>query len=124
MESEKQRVCHEQIVTLDVASMVKATVSQQVETMKTKSEVSQQVEVDATLHYLVGSISSGIPSVVTPSGDWAADMDIEPDEKDGSDAARGTNGNSRRWVIKKHVSHLHRGEECRERKAKIRDRIF
>jgi len=55
--------------------MVKPTVSQQVETMKTKSEVSQRVEVDATPHCPVGSVSTGIPSVVTPGRDRVADMD-------------------------------------------------
>jgi len=77
-------------VTLDEASMVKPTISQQVETMKTKSEVSQRVEIDATPHCPIGSVSSGIPSVVTPGGDLAANMDTEHVEKDGSDAARGT----------------------------------
>ena len=48
-------------VTLDEASIVKLRVSQQVETMKMKSEVSQWVEVDATPHCPVGLVSSGIP---------------------------------------------------------------
>jgi len=64
-------------VTLDEASMVKPIVSQQMEKTKTKSEVSQRVEVDATPHYPVGSVSSGIPSVVTPCGDqpiWILSM--------------------------------------------------
>ena len=42
--------------TLDEASMVKPTVSQQVDIMKIKSEVSQWVEVDATPHYPVSSV--------------------------------------------------------------------
>ena len=46
-------------VTLDEALMVKPTISQQVEIMKIKSEVSQRVEVDATSHCPVGSVSSG-----------------------------------------------------------------
>ena len=70
--------------------MVKPIVSQQVEKIKTKSEVSQRVEVDATPHCLVGSVSFWIPSVVTSGGDRVADMDTEHVEKDGSDAARGT----------------------------------
>ena len=74
--------------------------------MKIKSEVSQQEEVDATPYCPVDSVSSGIPSVVTPGGDRVADMDTEHVEKDGSDAVRGTKGNPRRWVIKKHVSHV------------------
>ena len=67
--------------------MVKPIVSQQVETMKIKSDVSQRVEVDATPHCPVGSVSSEIPSIVTPGGDRVADMDTEH-IKDGSDAAR------------------------------------
>jgi len=74
--------------------------------MKTKSEVSQRVEVDATPHYLVGSVSSEIPSVLTPGEDQVADMNTEHVEKDGSDAVRGTKRNPRRWVVKKHVSHV------------------
>ena len=85
---------------------MKPTISQQVETMKIKSEVSQLVEVDAIPHYLVGSVSPGILSVMTPGRDRVADMDIEHVEKDGSDATKGTNGNPRRWVVKKHVSHV------------------
>ena len=64
-------------VTLNEASMVKPIVSQQVEKMKIKLEVSQQVEVDATPHCPVGLVSSGIPSVVTPCGDqpiWILSM--------------------------------------------------
>ena len=56
-------------VTLDEASMVKPIVSQQVETMKTKSEVSQRVENNTTPHYPVGLVLSGIPSPMTLDGD-------------------------------------------------------
>jgi len=59
-----------------------------VEIIKTKSEVSQRVNVDATPHCPVSLVSSEIPSVVTPGGDRVADMDTEHVEKDGSDAAR------------------------------------
>jgi len=83
---------------------VKPTVSRRVEIGKTKG-VSQWVESDATPHYLVGSVSSRIPSVVAPGGDRVADMDSEHVEKGGSDAAKGTKGNPRRWVVQKHVSH-------------------
>ena len=71
---------------------MKPTVSQQVETIKTKSKVSQRVEVDATPHYLFSSVSSGILSTVTPGGDRVADMDTEHVEKDGSNAAREPKG--------------------------------
>ena len=64
------------------------------------------MEVDATPHCPVGSVSSKILLVVTPGGDRVANMDIEHVEKDGSVAARGTKGNLRRWVVKKHVSHI------------------
>ena len=57
------------------------TVSQQVETMKTKSKVSQRVEVDTTPHCSVGSVLFGIPLVVTPGGDRVAHMDTEHIEK-------------------------------------------
>ena len=49
--------------------------------MKTKSEVSQRVEINTTPHYLVGLVLSGIPSAMTLDGDWVADMDTEHDEK-------------------------------------------
>jgi len=64
--------------------------------MKTKLEVSQRMEVDATPHCPVCSVSSGIPSVVTPGGDQIAYINNEYVEKDGSDATRGTKENSRR----------------------------
>jgi len=51
--------------------------------MKTKSEVSQRVEVDGTPHCPVGSVLSEIPLVVTPGGDRVADIDTEHVEKDG-----------------------------------------
>ena len=48
--------------------MLKSTVSQQVERMKTK-DVSQRVEVDATPPSPVGSVSVKISPDVTPRGD-------------------------------------------------------
>ena len=80
--------------------MVKPIDSQQVETMKTKSEVSLRVEVDAALHCSVGLVSSGISSVVTLGGDRVVDMDTNYVEKDDSNAARGTKGNTRRSIVK------------------------
>jgi len=62
---------------LDEASIVKPTVSQKVETMKTKLLISQRVESDATPHCPVGSISFGISPVVTPGGDHVALLDTE-----------------------------------------------
>jgi len=77
-----------------------------VEKIKSKSEVSKQVEIDATPHCPVGSISSGIPSVMTLGGDRVADMNTEHVEKDDSDAARVTKENPQRWVVKKHASYV------------------
>jgi len=74
--------------------------------MKTKSEVSQRVKVDVTLHYSVGSISFGISSIVISDGDRIADMNTEHIEKDGLNAARETKVNSRRWIIMTHISHV------------------
>ena len=61
--------------------------------MRKTKVISQRVNVDAIPHCPVSSVSSGIPSVVTPGGNQVADMDTEHVEKDGSDAARGTKGN-------------------------------
>ena len=57
--------------------MVKPTVSQQVQTMKTKFVLSQRVESDATSCCLVGSVLSEISSDMMPGGDEVADMDTE-----------------------------------------------
>jgi len=73
--------------------MMKPTVSQQVETINIKLEVSQRVEVDVTPHCPVGSVSSGIPSVVIPGGDQVANMDTGHVEKDDLDAGRGAKRN-------------------------------
>ena len=61
--------------------MVKPIDSQQVETMKTKSEVSLRVEVDAALHCSVGLVSSGISSVVTSGENRVVNMDTKHVEK-------------------------------------------
>ena len=55
-------------VTLDEASMVKPTVSQQVETIKTKLVLSQRVISDATPRCPVSSVLFGISLVVTLGG--------------------------------------------------------
>ena len=60
--------------------------------------VSQQVKLDATPHCPVGSVSSWIPSVVTPNGDRVADMDIEYIEKVCSVIAKGTKRNPWKWL--------------------------
>ena len=61
--------------TFDETSMLKSTVSQKVERIKTK-EVSQWVEVDATPPP-VGSVSVRTSPDVTPSGDHVASFDAE-----------------------------------------------
>jgi len=52
------------------------------------------VEVDATLHCSVGSVSSEISLVVTPGEDRAANTDNKHVKEDGSDATRGSKRNS------------------------------
>ena len=65
-----------QHVTFNETSLLKSTVSQQVERTKTK-DVSQRVEVDATPLSLVGSVSVETSPDVTPSGDHVASFDAE-----------------------------------------------
>jgi len=63
-------------VTFDDISLLKSTVSQQVERMKTKN-VSQQVEVDATPLSLVGSVPVEISPDMTPGENRVAVLDTE-----------------------------------------------
>ena len=60
----------------DETSLLKSTISQQVERLKTK-DVSQWVEVDATPPSRVGSVSVGISPDVTPGGDHVAMKDTK-----------------------------------------------
>jgi len=62
--------------TLDETSLLKSTVSQQVERLKTK-DVSQQVEVDATPPPPVGSVSVRTSLDVTQGGDHVASFNAE-----------------------------------------------
>ena len=63
-------------VTFDEASLLKSTISQQVERMKTK-DVLQQVEFDATPPPRgFGSVSVKILPDVTPGGDCEAALDV------------------------------------------------
>jgi len=57
--------------TFDETSLLKSTVSQQVERMKTK-DVSQRVEVDGTLSSPTGLVSVRMSMNVTPGGDYVA----------------------------------------------------
>ena len=93
-------------VGLDEPSMMKPTIYQQVETMKTKLVLLQRVESNATPRCPIGSVSSEILSIVTQDEDRVVDMDTEDVEKVNSVAVRGTKGNSRKWVVKKHGSQV------------------
>jgi len=63
-------------VTFDEHSLLKSTVSQQVERMKTK-DILQRVKVDATPPSPIASISFRISPDVTMGGDHVADLDAE-----------------------------------------------
>ena len=67
-------------VTFYEILLLKSTISQQEERLKTKS-VSQRMEVDATPPPLVGTISVEISSDVIPDGDHIAMMDTEQVEQ-------------------------------------------
>jgi len=101
---ENKKIVLRQHVTFDETSVLKSTVSQQVERMKTK-EVSQWVEVNATLPPPVGSVSVRTSPDVTPSGDHVTSFDAEQveyiDENFKLFAAIVTKINPRKWV-KKH----------------------
>jgi len=73
---ENKKIVMSQHVTFDETSVLKSTISQQVERMKTK-EVSQRVEVDATPPSPVGSVSVRTSPDVTPDGDQVARVDTE-----------------------------------------------
>ena len=92
--------------TFDETSVLKSTVSQQVERMKTK-EVSQRVEIDATPASPVGSVSVKTSPDVTPGGDHVARVNAEQVEDIVEDvelfAAIGTKVKPRLWV-KNHES--------------------
>ena len=67
-------------VTIDETSLLKFTISQHVERMKTKDE-SQRVQVDATPPSSDGSVSVEISPDLTPSGDQVASLDAEQIER-------------------------------------------
>jgi len=101
---ENRKIVVSQHVTFDESSVLKFTVSQQVERTKTK-KVSQQVEVDATPPSLVGSVSVRTLLNVTPGGDYVVSFDTEQveniDENVELFAAIRTKIKPRKWV-KKH----------------------
>ena len=67
-------------VTIDETSLLKFTISQHVERMKTKDK-SQRVEIDATPPSSGGSVSVEISPDLTPSGDQVASLDAEQIER-------------------------------------------
>ena len=97
---ENKKIVMSQHVTFDETSVLKSTVSQQVERTKTK-EVSQRVPSQ------VGSVSVKTSPDVTPGGDYIARVDTEQVEDIVENvelfAAIGTKIKSRKWV-KKHES--------------------
>ena len=104
-------------VMFDEISVLKSTVSQQVERMETK-EVTQQVEVDATPPSPVGSVSVKTPLDVTLGGDYIARVDTEQvediDENVELFAAIGTKVKPRTWVKK------HESQACDRDKLKLK----
>jgi len=73
---QNKKIVLSQHVTFDETSLLKSTVSQQVERIKTK-DVSQRVEVDATPPPPVGSILVWTSPDVTLGGDHVASFDAE-----------------------------------------------
>ena len=66
-------------VTFDEASILKPTISQQVEIEKTKG-ISQQVKSDDTSPFLEISVSLKIIPTVTQDSDHVTDQDTDDDE--------------------------------------------
>ena len=73
---ENKKIVLSRHVTFDETSVLKSTVSQQVERTETK-KVSQRVEVDVTPPSPVGSVSVKTSPDVTPGGDHVARVDTE-----------------------------------------------
>ena len=105
---ENKRIVLSKHVTFDETSLLKSTVSQHVERIKTKN-VLLWVEVDATPSPLVGSISVRTSPDVTLGRDHIASFDAEQiediDENVKLFAAIGTKIRPQKWV-KKHESQV------------------
>ena len=98
--SENKKIVLSGYLIFDEASLLKSTVSQQVNRMKTKDE-SYWVEVDATPPSPVGSLSAGISPDVTLGGDRVAVLDVEHvEEKIDLFAAIRAKMNPQKWVKK------------------------
>ena len=112
-------------VTFDETSMLKSTVSQQVERTETK-EVSQRVEVDAAPPSPVGSVSVKTSPDVIPGGDHVARIDAEQvediDENVELFAAIGTKIKPQKWV-KKHESQVDKRDKLKLKVVVIHDGI-
>ena len=106
-----------QHVTFDETSVLKSTVSQQVERTKTK-EVSKRIEVDATPPSPVVSVSVKTSQDVTPGEDRVTRVDTEQvkdiDENVELFVAIGTKVKSRTWVKK------HESQACDRNKLKLK----
>jgi len=114
---ENKKIVLSRHVTFDETSVLKSTVSQQVERTETK-EVSQQVEVDTTPPSPVGSVSLKTSPDVTPGEDHVARVDTEQvediDENVKLFAAIGTKLKPRMWVKK------HESQGCDRDKLKLK----
>ena len=73
---ENKKIVLSKHITQDETSLLKSTISQQVERTKT-NDVLQRAEDDATLSTPVGSVSVRTSSDVTPSEDQVASFDTE-----------------------------------------------
>jgi len=73
---ENKKIVLSQHVMFDETSVLKSTISQQVERTKTK-EVSQRMEVDATPSSPVDLVSVKTSPDMTPGGDHVASFDVE-----------------------------------------------
>ena len=108
MGPENKKIVLSQHVTFDETSLLKSTVSQQVEGTKTK-DVLQRVEVDATPPPPVDSVSVRTSTDVTRGGDHVASSDAKQvediDENIELFVAIGTKVKLRKWV-KKHESQV------------------
>ena len=114
---ENKKIVLSRHVTFDETSVLKSTVSQQVERTETK-EVSQRVEVDVTPPSPVSSVSVKSPLDVTPGGDHVARVDTEQVEDIAENvelfASIGTKIKSRSWVKK------HESQACDRDKLKLK----
>ena len=112
-------------VTFDETSLLKSTVSQQEERLKTK-DVSQPVEVDATPPSPVGSVSVRTSPDVTPSGDHVANFDAEQIEDINENVelfvAIRTKIKSRKWM-KKHESQVGEHDKLKLKAVALHDGI-